>query len=129
MHRQIADSKPGRAIALAKKFALCKLAGMMTLSEYIAASGKSQAQIAEMFGLSASYLSQIASGKRLPALDVAARIEAATGGVVTAVSFASHRIAPVSAPDARGSCPSTENHSVSSSETVEFHTGGSPDAV
>ena len=108
---------------------MCKHVHMTTLSEYIAASGKSQAQIAEMLGISASYLSQIASGKRLPALDLAARIEAATGGAVTAISFASHRIAPVSAPDARGSCQSTENHSVSEQETVEFHTGGSPDAI
>ena len=116
-------------MGLAEKFAMCKHARMTPLSEYIAASGKSQAQIAEMFGISASYLSQIASGKRLPALDLAARIEAATGGAVTAISFASHRIAPVSAPDARGSCQSTENHSVSEQETVEFHTGGSPDAI
>lgn len=102
---------------------------MSNLIEYRRAVGISQREFALSVGVDPSVISKIEAGVTRPGLDLAARIEAATGGAVTAISFASHRIAPVSAPDARGSCQSTENHSVSEQETVEFHTGGSPDAI
>jgi DNA-binding transcriptional regulator YdaS (Cro superfamily) len=57
------------------------------LKEFITTSGKSAAHWAGVFGVSPSYLSNLISGKKTPSLEVAARIERATGGAVSCASW------------------------------------------
>lgn len=64
------------------------------LREFIKQSGRPAAHWADVFGVSASYLSSLTSGKKTPSLEVAARIERATGGAVTCASW-------IAAPDDR----------------------------
>ena len=64
---------------------------MTVLAEYVKsarATGEVQAKVAERFGISRSYLSEIASGAKEPSLRVAFRIERATEGAVPASSWA-----------------------------------------
>lgn len=48
---------------------------------------KTQADWGALFGISRNYLSEIASGAKSPSLEVAVRIERATGGAVPASSW------------------------------------------
>lgn len=60
---------------------------MMNLRQYLAQANRSQSEFARQIGVSRSYLSEIASGAKLPSLTVAAAIERETGGKVSAMSF------------------------------------------
>lgn len=65
---------------------------MNRLAQYLRtdpAARLTQSQQAEIFGISRSYLSEIASGAKRPSLDVAFRIERETGGAVPASSWVS----------------------------------------
>lgn len=63
------------------------------LIDFIRASGRSQAHWAHQFGVSPPFLSEILNGKKRPGLDVAVRIERATGGQVPAASWVSQEAA------------------------------------
>lgn len=69
---------------------MCEKTRMNLLSEYLSAestAGQRRADAARMFGISQSYLSEIASGQKRPSLDTAFRIERKTGGKVPASSW------------------------------------------
>lgn len=57
------------------------------LHQIIRDSGESQTTWAARIGVSASYLSSLLNGHRVPSLQVAARIEALTDGQVPAASW------------------------------------------
>jgi len=60
---------------------------------------------AAVFGVSRSYLSQMAAGLKAPSLDLAFRIERATGGAVPAASWV---VVPADGPGGDAvSCPDT----------------------
>jgi transcriptional regulator with XRE-family HTH domain len=64
------------------------MSGTDLLAKYVAASPETQAQIAARCKVSQAYLSLLVAGKRtVLLLDVAARIEEATGGKVPASSW------------------------------------------
>jgi len=65
------------------------------LHEFIKSSGETQAKWAGRLGISRAYLSMLTSGQKTPGLDLAVRIERATGGAVTAASWV-----PEMSPDA-----------------------------
>ena len=68
---------------------------MLTLSEYLRTTGISQRRFARRIGASTSYVCELVSGRKTPGLALASRIERATGGQVTAVSFVREdRISP-----------------------------------
>lgn len=60
---------------------------MNKLAAYIAGTGSTRSSFAERIGISAPYLTQILNGDKRPSLDVAFRIEAATGGDVPACEW------------------------------------------
>ncbi len=63
---------------------------MATLSEWIeseVAAGAKRVEVARRIGISRSYMVEIASGTKRPSLDVAFKIEDATGGAVPARSL------------------------------------------
>lgn len=60
----------------------------MNLKEHLDATGTTQKDIAAEVGIDQSVMSRIVAGKIRPSLDVAFRIEAATGGRVLASSWA-----------------------------------------
>ncbi|MBC7156376.1 MAG: helix-turn-helix transcriptional regulator [Rhodobacteraceae bacterium] len=60
---------------------------MASLSDHIRSSGQSQREWAARFGVSEPYLSDLLRGNRRPSLDLACRIERATGGAVPALSW------------------------------------------
>ncbi|MGY9050141.1 MAG: helix-turn-helix domain-containing protein [Rhodobacterales bacterium] len=60
---------------------------MSNLSKYHVETGKSQAEVARHLGISRSYYSEIVSGSKTPGGALAAKIERATGGAVTSISF------------------------------------------
>lgn len=64
---------------------------MTALAKWRKAAGReaTQAKFAERLGISRSYLSEIETGAKKPALDLAFRIERETGGAVPAKSLAS----------------------------------------
>lgn len=74
-------------LVLDRLFAICDYVGMEHLAHYLADNGIAQRSFAVRVGCSPSYLSDILSGRRLPGLGLAARIERATGGAVKAVSW------------------------------------------
>ena len=55
----------------------------MTLDAYLSAERGRHARLSRELGISPGALSDIRSGRTRPSLDLAARIEAATGGAVT----------------------------------------------
>jgi plasmid maintenance system antidote protein VapI len=56
---------------------------MVTLSDHIKTdTAKTRAEWADAFGISRPYLYGLLDGTRSPSIDVAARIEAVTGGAV-----------------------------------------------
>ncbi len=55
---------------------------MNTFSEYLARSGETQTHFAGRVGVDQSVISRLARDEMLPGLDLAVRIEAATGGKV-----------------------------------------------
>lgn len=57
------------------------------LKDYIKQSGETRRAWAEKLGISEGYLSLILSHRKMPSLDLAVRIENATGGEVKAASF------------------------------------------
>jgi transcriptional regulator with XRE-family HTH domain len=69
------------------------------LREIIIKSGKTQTHWAREIGVSKSYLSDLLNGKRVPALDLAARIERLTDGAVMAASWSAESSAPQTAPE------------------------------
>lgn len=56
-------------------------------SEFIRRSGRNRAAWADRLGISRSYLSDILNGNKIPSLELAAKIERATGGAVMASSW------------------------------------------
>ncbi len=69
---------------------MCEKTRMNPLAKYLSAksaTGQRQADAARAFGISQSYLSEIASGQKRPSLDTAFRIERKTGGEVPASSW------------------------------------------
>ncbi len=69
---------------------MCEKTRMNPLAKYLnakSAAGQRQADAARVFGISQSYLSEIASGLKRPSLDTAFRIERKTGGQVPASSW------------------------------------------
>ena len=69
---------------------------MNQLRAYLAQNSIRQSVLAETLGVSNGYMSQIINGDKRPSLDLAVKIEDATGGAVTARSW----VAPLPAPDA-----------------------------
>jgi transcriptional regulator with XRE-family HTH domain len=64
---------------------LCSLAeNIIMFAEFIRNSGETRSAWAERLGISKSFLSDLLNQNRLPSLDLAVRIERATGGVVLA---------------------------------------------
>lgn len=63
---------------------------MEQLTAHIKDAGLKRNEFAKVIGISAPYLSQILNGEKRPSLDLAFRIEAATGGNVPASSWVSH---------------------------------------
>ena len=55
----------------------------MRLDQWIKANCKTQAEAAQMLGISQPFVSLLVSGERVASDNVAARIEAATKGAVT----------------------------------------------
>lgn len=60
---------------------------MSKLRNYRISIEKTQAELAEMLGLSQSFVSKMESGAQLPPLDLAVRIERMTNGAVPAASW------------------------------------------
>jgi hypothetical protein len=56
----------------------------MTLSEWLAIPGNLQIHLAQLPGLNASLISNLANGKKMASLAVAIALDAATGGVIQA---------------------------------------------
>lgn len=56
-------------------------------AEFIRSSDESQVAWARRLGVSTSHMSGLLSGKKLPSLELAVRIERATGGRVPAASW------------------------------------------
>ncbi|WP_431197557.1 helix-turn-helix transcriptional regulator [Shimia thalassica] len=54
---------------------------------YVCRSGVSRTDWAKRLEISKSYMSDLLNGKRIPSLEVAVRIERATGGAVPASSW------------------------------------------
>ena len=64
------------------------MSGTDLLAKYVTASSETQAQIAARFGVSQAYIALLVAGKRtVRRLDIANRIEIATGGAVPASSW------------------------------------------
>ncbi|WP_367998669.1 helix-turn-helix transcriptional regulator [Shimia thalassica] len=55
--------------------------------KYVCRSGLSRTDWAKRLEISKSYMSDLLNGKRIPSLEVAVRIERATGGAVPASSW------------------------------------------
>lgn len=68
-------------------FAVCQHSGMEKLQHYLDATGTRQSAMAALLGISRGYMSQMVTGLKLPSLDLAVRIERATGGAVPASSW------------------------------------------
>jgi transcriptional regulator with XRE-family HTH domain len=64
---------------------------MEQLATHLKAAGTKRNEFARIVGISAPYLTQILSGLKRPSLDLAFRIETATGGVVPASCWVSHQ--------------------------------------
>ncbi len=60
---------------------------MTALQEYLAASAITQGEFAERVGVKQATISRLCNGAIGPSLELAARIERATGGAVTAISW------------------------------------------
>ncbi|TMV86255.1 helix-turn-helix transcriptional regulator [Thioclava sp. BHET1] len=60
---------------------------METLKTYLKDKKVKQSRLAAEVGISCAYMSQLVSGQRLPSIQVAAKISAATGGSVTISSW------------------------------------------
>ena len=60
---------------------------MKTLSEHIKDAGTTQREFARSVDISPSYLCEILAGAKTPGLELAVKIERATRGAVTAVSW------------------------------------------
>lgn len=73
--------------------------GRERLAEWRDRSRISQKDMAAMFGITDSYLSQVLSGRRRPGLDIAVRIEALTGVPVQSWSDTSLSESDRGAPD------------------------------
>lgn len=71
-------------------------AAMSDLGKYLKEAGASQKAFAEMIGVDPSVVSRFVARTARPGLDLAVKIEDATGGAVTARSW----VAPLPAPDA-----------------------------
>lgn len=69
------------------------------LREHIKSSGESQTVWAERLGIARSYLSDLLNGNKVPSLDLAVRIQRATGGAVPADSWIALPAAPVTTPE------------------------------
>lgn len=59
-------------------------------AEFITTSGETRSAWAARLGISRSYLSDILNGNRKPGLELAVRIERATGGEVPAAIWVPH---------------------------------------
>lgn len=59
----------------------------MTFANHIRDSGRTRAQWADELGVSRSFMSDLLNGNRRPSLELAVRIERATGGRVPAISW------------------------------------------
>ena len=66
---------------------MCEHERMSKLSQYLMEKGIAQRAFAARLGMSASYLSEIAGGRRTPSLALAFAIERETEGAVDAASW------------------------------------------
>ncbi len=74
-------------LGLTHPFALCELVSM-TLKDYLDEQGKGAlTRLAEKLDTSKGYLVGIRDGDRMPSVAFAKKIEAATGGEVTAIAL------------------------------------------
>lgn len=71
---------------------------MPMFADFINQSGETQTAWAARLGVSKSYLSDLLGGKRRPSLDLAFRIERATGGAVPAAVWVQTAPAPSGQP-------------------------------
>ena len=71
----------------------------MTLDEFLSAERGRQVKLARRLGVASSTISDIRSGRSAPSLDLAIRIEDATGGQVTARELAGPPIDPAPADE------------------------------
>jgi DNA-binding XRE family transcriptional regulator len=60
---------------------------MTKLREHLATTGTRQSDLAEKVGVSRPYMSQLVGGTKMPGLELAIKIEAATDGAVTVRSW------------------------------------------
>lgn len=65
---------------------------MTQLRAYLTQKNIRQSALAEMLGVSNGYMSQIINGDKRPSLDLAFKIEDATGGAITARSWVDEEI-------------------------------------
>lgn len=61
---------------------------IMNLTQYLAQAEKSASELAATIGCETSTITRIMRGERRPSINLAARIEAATGGQVSIKDFA-----------------------------------------
>ena len=82
---------------------------MSNLSTYLSEAGISQRDFAEIIGVDKGTVSRLVAGKMTPRLELAAKIQAVTGGAVKAVDWIGDHPpangptpAPVQAPGRKG---------------------------
>jgi plasmid maintenance system antidote protein VapI len=73
-------------------------------ADHIRSSGMTRSAWADRLKVSRSYLSDLLNGKKVPSLDLAVRIERATGGAVAASSWV-----PATGSQAAQNLPSAED--------------------
>lgn len=69
--------------------ALCERPRMTPFAKWLDSDAETQSAFARKIGISRSYLSEIASGKKRPSLALAFKIESATEGAIPASSWVS----------------------------------------
>lgn len=69
---------------------------MSQLRTFLSQTRTKQAELAKRLGVSCGYMSELVKGDKTPGLELAVKIEDATGGAVPARSW----VAPLPAPDA-----------------------------
>lgn len=65
-------------------FALCQQLRMDHLQHYLASSGTRQSSLAAQLSITRGYMSELVSGRKVPSLELAFRIERLTDGAVPA---------------------------------------------
>ena len=89
---------------------MCELSSMSNLRTYLSAQSLSQTDFAKLLGISKSYLSEIASGSKVPGLALALKIQAQTQGVVALDSFGADARDKASPPPKVGEIAGPDSH-------------------